>query len=166
VPAPADDGAPNLARELAQVSVPAAPAPPEQPAVHPAIARILAVGGSVSAAPGEGRVTMAVPSIAEAGPLAEAAQPAEGTPASADTVTTAMAAPMPEDPGPRPEPPATSPDPIQAAQWAEGLEPARPAEPTQLADAGPRWRSLAPTQLADSDAARAISAILGRPDAG
>ncbi|MBB4267556.1 transglycosylase SLT domain-containing protein [Roseospira visakhapatnamensis] len=109
-------------------------------AVHPAITRILAVGDSVSAPPGEARVSMPIPDV-DRSRLSETAR------APADALTAAVAAP-------RGGPP-------EAGTEATG---ARPSAPD--ADPAPRWRTASVAQLADSDASQAISAILGRPNAG
>ncbi len=124
----------------------AEPAPAE--AGHPAITRILAVGRSVSAAPGETQVSLAVPHAGETRPSATIVDAPMDAPM--DSVTAAVTAP-----GPIPVPTA------RPASEATADSQAKPP-----ADPAPRWRAAGAPQLAESDARQAIAAILGRPNAG
>lgn len=129
----------------------AEPAAPAEPG-HPAITRILAVGRSVSAAPGETHVSLAVP---HAGDLPSSAT----TDAPVDAVTAVLTAP-----GPVPSPTKAEAAPVPAARPASETTPDSQVAPP--ADPAPRWRTAGAPQLAESDARQAIAAILGRPNAG
>jgi len=124
-----------------------------------AITRILAVGESVSSAPGEAGVSMAVPR----GP--EPSSPSDRLPnplvaaltRSTSRVDAASA-------GARSDPDRPRGD----LQANDGGAPERPAfdpavSPSPLE---PRWRTAAVEQLATSEVTQAISAILGRPSSG
>jgi len=155
--AAADPVVPTQAAGPSSMDTPAPAAPvmaaaPEAPAdadtAHPAISRILAVGRSVSAAPGEAQVSLAVPTADDV-PMS--------TETPVDALTAALVTPDPPSPATRP---AGGTAPVPTARPATGDAPGGQAEPAV------RWRTAAAGQLAESDANRAISAILGRPNSG